>query len=59
MKGKAHAGEGITETYSKEPKTVPNAKTGGYPATGVKAASWERRGSNAQTKARKAAGPKA
>jgi len=38
-------------------KDYPVPKTGGYPATGVEKATWPRRGVNAQTKARKGAGP--
>ena len=58
MRATGEAKEHI-EQYADQPKDVPVPQTAGYPATGVKAASWERRGSNAQTKARKAAGPKA
>ena len=48
---------GKKETKYPQPKDVPVPKIAGYPATGVEKATWTRRGSNAQTKARKGAGP--
>ena len=45
------------EEKYKQPEVVPNAKTGGYPATGVKTSGIQKRGVGAQTKAKTMRGP--
>lgn len=46
-----------SEKKYKQPEDVPVPKTGGYPAKGVEKATWTRRGTHLQTKAKKGAGP--
>jgi hypothetical protein len=48
--------EGVMDNKD-QPKDVPNAKTGGYPVTGVKTSGIQKRGTGAQTKAKTMRGP--